>query len=213
ENQTRLDEIAKQQWKRTLSDQVGIAWTEKIRFEEEPELPVMEPLLADKPQHRIPWEQGLSPQDLYRGELYNLKVRSGTLTKEERFMINDHIIQTSVMLNKLPYPEHLKEIPRIASYHHERIDGKGYPFGLDDDELSIQAKVVAIADVFEALTSSDRPYKQGKTLEESLTIMTRMATTGHIDPKLYLLFLEKDIYQRYADAFLGSEQHCEVDAP
>ncbi|WP_261904553.1 HD domain-containing phosphohydrolase [Vibrio fortis] len=227
ENQARLDEIAKYQWKRTLSDQIGIAWTEKIRFEEESELPIMEPLLADKPQHCVPWEKGLSPQDLWqedyvlkpgelkynRGELYNLKVRSGTLTPEERFMINDHIIQTSVMLNKLPYPEHLKEIPKIASYHHERIDGKGYPFGLDDDELSIQAKVVAIADVFEALTSSDRPYKHGKNLEESLNIMTRMATTGHIDPKLYLLFLEKDIYKRYADAFLEPEQHSDVDTP
>ena len=115
------------------------------------------------------------------------------------------------MLGCLPYPEHLKNIPEIAGGHHERIDGKGYPRGLNEDELSIPARVMAIADVFEALTSSDRPYKKAKNLAESLNIMTHMATTGHIDPKLYLLFLEHEVDQDYAKMFLDAEQIVPID--
>ena len=236
----RLDQIAKRQWKRTIDDQLGISWAKKERYnswqkssqyaDAEPDnneqtLPVMEPLLADKPEHKIPWENGFNPAELWQeefvlkpgevkydqGELHNLKVNRGTLNEEERFMINDHIIQTFTMLNKLPYPPYLQNIPEIASGHHERIDGKGYPRGLSEDQLPLPSRAMAIADVFEALTSSDRPYKKGKLLSESLNIMTDMATSGHIDPKLYLLFLENKIYDKYAEQFLEPNQRCEVD--
>ncbi|PTQ10402.1 metal-dependent phosphohydrolase [Vibrio splendidus] len=236
----RLDRIAKRQWKRTLDDQLGLSWSEKERLNEQQDttekseaeparkdqiLPVMEPLLADKPEHKIPWDNGFSPADVWQeafvlkpgevkynqGELHNLKVRRGTLNDEERFMINDHIIQTFTMLNKLPYPSYLQNIPDIASGHHERIDGKGYPRGLSEDQLPLPSRAMAIADVFEALTSSDRPYKKGKLLSESLNIMTDMATSGHIDPKLYLLFLENKIYDKYAERFLEAKQRCEIE--
>lgn len=221
----RLSQIAQRQWKRTLDDQLGISWLESRRCGDKPELPVMENLLADKPVHRIPWEKGKRPQDAWseefilkpgelqynRGELYNLGVRRGTLTDEERFIINDHIVQTIVMLQRLPYPEHLKNVPDIAGGHHERMDGKGYPRGLNEEDLSIPARVMAIADVFEALTSNDRPYKKAKTLSESINIMTSMATSGHIDPKLYVLFLEKGIHNDYAARFLDEEQRNDVD--
>lgn len=221
----RLNNIAKRQWKRTLDDQAGVSWVEKQRAAEALALPVMEPLLSDKQVHHIPWKQGESPQDVWkehfilqpgnlkynRGELYNLSIRYGTLNDEERFIINDHIIQTITMLGRLPYPEHLKNIPEIAGGHHERMDGKGYPRGLNEDQLSIPARVMAIADVFEALTSSDRPYKKAKNLEESLNIMTHMATSGHIDPKLYLLFLEHEIDQKYAEMFLSPQQIVPVE--
>ncbi|MEZ9117179.1 HD domain-containing phosphohydrolase [Vibrio cyclitrophicus] len=240
EQLARLDQIAKRTWKRTLDDQLGLSWSEKERFNtqqsitepnekpsnsKEPILPVMEPLLADKPEHKIQWDNGFNPADMWQeefvlkpgevkynqGELHNLKVRRGTLNDEERFMINDHIIQTFTMLNKLPYPSYLKNIPDIASGHHERIDGKGYPRGLSEDQLPLPSRAMAIADVFEALTSSDRPYKKGKHLDESLNIMTDMATSGHIDPKLYLLFLENKIYDKYAERFLEANQQSEID--
>ena len=221
----RLQKIANRTWKRTLDDQLGVSWVEKQRHETKAYLPKMEPLLADKDVHRIPWQQGFSPMDVWkedfvltpgqvkydRGELHNLSIRRGTLNDEERFMINDHIIQTLSMLERLPYPEHLQNIPSIAGGHHERVDGKGYPRGLDQEQLSIPARVMAISDVFEALTSSDRPYKKAKTLTESLNIMTDMATSGHIDPKLYVLFLEGEVDQKYAKAFLDEKQHTEVD--
>ncbi len=225
EDVQRLETIAQIQWKRTIDDQLGISWLEAQRVGEKQPLPVMEDILANKPVHEVPWETNNKPQDTWqenfvlqpgdyrynRGELYNLSIRAGTLNDEERFMINDHIVQTITMLQRLPYPEHLKNVPDIAGGHHERMDGKGYPRGLNDEELSVQAKIMAIADVFEALTSNDRPYKQAKTVEESINIMTKMATSGHIDPKLYLLFLEHEVYQKYAQAFLEKFQHSDID--
>lgn len=225
EDLARLRKISQRTWKRTIDDQLGVSRLEKQRAGHQSTLPVNESVLADKMVHRIPWPTGSSPQDNWsqkfiltpgevkfnRGELHNLSVQRGTLTEEERFIINDHIIQTITMLNHLPYPEYLKNVPEMAGGHHERMDGKGYPKGLNEDELSIPARIMAIADVFEALTSSDRPYKEAKTLEESINIMTKMATSGHIDPKLYILFLEKEIDKTYAKMFLSADQITEVD--
>jgi response regulator RpfG family c-di-GMP phosphodiesterase len=101
-------------------------------------------------------------------ELRNLTVRFGTLTDAERKIINNHISVTIRMLESLPWPKHLKNVPEYAGGHHERMDGKGYPRGLTRDEMSVQARIMAIADIFEALTAADRPYKKGKMLSESL---------------------------------------------
>lgn len=221
----RLQQIARRQWKRTLDNRLGVSHLEQQRYPDNGSLPVMEGLLADKPEHLIAWakdtqpaavqqsEFTLKPLDVQynRGELHNLSIRSGTLTDEERFVINDHIIQTIEMLRRLPYPEHLQNVPDIAGNHHERMDGKGYPRGLNEEQLSIPARIMAIADVFEALTSSDRPYKKAKTLTESIAIMTQMATSGHIDPKLYVLFLETGVYAEYAQRFLDTQQCTKVD--
>ncbi|MGY3571244.1 HD domain-containing phosphohydrolase [Vibrio paucivorans] len=225
EDIARLAQIGAREWTRTLDDHQGISWIEKQRSDSKYTLPTQEQLLADKAVHRVEWPRGENPKQHWnepyilepgnvkydRGELYNLSIQRGTLTSEERFIINDHIIQSISMLNRLPYPEHLKNIPEIAGGHHERVDGEGYPKGLSDEELSVPARVMAIADVFEALTSSDRPYKKAKSLDESIHIMTDMATTGHIDPKLYLLFLENGIDQTYADEFLAPEQITPID--
>ncbi|WP_068718475.1 HD domain-containing phosphohydrolase [Vibrio tritonius] len=220
----RLNSIATQQWKRTIDDSLGVSWMEAAQHGYSGELPVMEPLLADKPHHKVPWAKDehryqhgdqftLTPNEyrFNRGELYNLSVRYGTLTEEERFIINDHIVQTILMLNKLPYPKHLQQVPEIAGNHHERLDGTGYPRGLNEQQLSLPAKMMAIADVFEALTSADRPYKKAKKLSEAINIMTKMATSGHLDPKLYLLFLEQDVYLEYASRFLRPEQCNNVE--
>ena len=144
-------------------------------------------------------------------ELKNLTIRAGTLTAEERQVINHHIVATIKMLEALPWPRHLKNVPEYAGGHHERMDGKGYPRGLKREQMSVQARVMGIADIFEALTAKDRPYKKGKTLSESLEILGRFSQNGHIDPDLFDVFVRRKVYLRYAEMFLDKEQIDEVD--
>jgi HD-GYP domain-containing protein (c-di-GMP phosphodiesterase class II) len=144
-------------------------------------------------------------------EISNLTIARGTLTGEEREIINHHIVATIRMLEALPWPKHLRNVPEYAGGHHERMDGKGYPRGLKRDQMSVQARVMGIADIFEALTAKDRPYKRGKTLSESLRILGKFAMSGHIDPDLFDIFIRKRVYLRYAQAFLDKEQIDVVD--
>jgi len=144
-------------------------------------------------------------------ELENLTIRAGTLTAAERQIINHHIEVTIDMLESLPWPRHLKNVPEYAGGHHERMDGKGYPRGLTRDQMSIQARCMGIADIFEALTAKDRPYKKGKTLTESLTILGKFKLNGHIDPDLFDVFMWEKVYEKYAKEFLDPEQIDAVD--
>jgi len=144
-------------------------------------------------------------------EIKNLTIRSGTLTEEERKIINHHIEVTIMMLESLPWPKHLKNVPEYAGGHHERMDGRGYPRGLTRNQMSVQARIMGIADIFEALTAKDRPYKQGKTLTEALTILGKFKLNGHIDPDLFDIFVREKVYLRYAQQFLDPEQIDEVD--
>jgi HD-GYP domain-containing protein (c-di-GMP phosphodiesterase class II) len=144
-------------------------------------------------------------------EVKNLTIRSGTLTQEERQIINHHIEVTITMLESLPWPKHLKNVPEYAGGHHERMDGNGYPRGLTRKQMSVQARVMGIADIFEALTAKDRPYKKGKTLTESLHILGKFKLNGHIDPDLFEVFLQKKVYLKYAELFLDPEQIDDVD--
>ena len=144
-------------------------------------------------------------------EVKNLTVRAGTLTDDERKIINHHIVATIKMLEALPWPKHLTKVPEYAGGHHERMDGKGYPKGLTREQMSVQARCMGIADIFEALTAKDRPYKKGKTLSESLEILGRMKLNGHVDPDLFDIFVRRKVYQRYAEMFLDSEQVDAVD--
>ena len=148
---------------------------------------------------------------LSEDELKNLTIRAGTLTGDERQVINHHIVATIKMLEALPWPRHLKNVPEYAGGHHERMDGKGYPKGLSREQMSVQARVMGIADIFEALTAKDRPYKKGKTLSESLEILGRMRLNGHVDPDLFDVFVRRKVYRRYAELFLDKEQIDEVD--
>jgi HD-GYP domain-containing protein (c-di-GMP phosphodiesterase class II) len=145
-------------------------------------------------------------------EVYNLTIQRGTLTQEERHVINDHIRTTIDMLNALPFPKHLRNVPEYAGGHHERMDGKGYPQGLTREQMSVQARILGIADIFEALTACDRPYKSAKTLSESLKIMRHMKKDGHIDPDLFDIFVRRKIYLEYAERFLEPTQIDAVDA-
>lgn len=225
EAQARLQRIAGHTWTRTLDDRLGLSHEDAQRKAREPSpvLPVKEHLLADKPEHVVtrPAQEQIAPDNrwgfrmdvpelLYnRGELYNLCVRRGTLNAEERFKINAHIIETIKMLHALPFPRHLRNVPEIAGGHHERMDGQGYPRRLRGEQMSVLARIMAIADVFEALTARDRPYKEGMPLSQSLAIMQRMAGEGHLDPDLYTLFLEAGVWRNYASDRLAAAQ-CDV---
>jgi hypothetical protein len=144
-------------------------------------------------------------------EIANLTIRSGTLTSAERQIINHHIDVTIQMLEALPWPKHLKNVPEYAGGHHERMDGTGYPRGLHREEMSVQARCMGIADVFEALTAEDRPYKQGKTLSESLQILGQFKLNGQIDPDLFNVFMWQKVYLQYAQQFMDPIRIDEVD--
>ena len=144
-------------------------------------------------------------------ELTNLTIRFGTLTEAERKVINNHIVMSIKMLESLPWPKHLQNVPEYAGGHHERMDGKGYPRGLTKEQMSVQARVMAIADIFEALTARDRPYKKGKTLSESLHILGQFSLNGHIDPDLFDIFIRNKVYLKFAHEHMDPRQIDAVD--
>ncbi len=222
----RLAEIGKRTWVRHLDDRLGISQDETALKGSRPPapLPTVEQLLADKPEHIIPRTQadpfyGNSygfrmqvPEHQYNlGELYNLSIRKGTLSPEDRFKINEHIVQTIIMLEQLPFPETMQAVAEIAGAHHETMIGTGYPRGLKKAQMSIPARIMAIADIFEALTAADRPYKSPKTLNQALRIMSFMRDDRHIDAELFDLFLESGIHQTYAEQHLKPTQIEAVD--
>jgi len=220
----RIRTVAAYKWRRTLDDRLGISLAEKKRMDAAtttpPTLPIEEDLLSDRPEHRFvrderekiaadnPWGFNIDvPALLYnRGELYNLLIERGTLTAEDRYKINEHMVQTTIMLSELPFPKHLRNVPEIACAHHEKMDGTGYPKRLSREQMSPVARMMAIADIFEALTAVDRPYKKGKTLTEALRIMSFMCKDSHIDTDLFELFLKSEVYLKYANKFMVPEQ-------
>lgn len=224
----RLRQVAERTFTRTLDNRLGVAHEELQRMEGTPaeSLPVVEKLLQDRPDHIHEHDTvvySADPDNPYgfrievpqykfnKGEVYNLSIGRGTLTEEERFKINDHIVQTIVMLEQLPFPKHLEHVPEIAGGHHEKMDGTGYPKQLMGGDMSIPARVMAIADVFEALTAADRPYKKPKTLSESIRIMSFMVKDQHLDSELFRLFLESGVYKEYAERYLLPSQLDEVE--
>jgi len=162
-------------------------------------------------RYQISNYQGETKSILSADEIENMQISRGTLKASEREIINKHIVVTIDMLKGLKLPKHLKNVPEIAGGHHERMDGKGYPFGLTKDQMSVQTRAMGIADIFEALTASDRPYKETKTITESLTIMKRMKDTGHIDPDIFDIFVRHEVYLDYADKFLVKAQIDQVN--
>lgn len=156
-------------------------------------------------------EAGEQADFLSANEVSNLTIPYGTLTAAEREIINHHIVVTIKMLESLPWPKHLKNVPEFAGGHHERMDGTGYPRGLKREQMSVQARMMGIADIFEALTAKDRPYKTGKTLTESLTILGKFKENGHIDPDLFDIFIREKVYLTYAQQFLDPAQIDRVD--
>jgi HD-GYP domain-containing protein (c-di-GMP phosphodiesterase class II) len=162
---------------------------------------------------QLSWiDQGKNVQPLISSdELTNLCIRRGTLNDNERDVINNHIVATIKMLESLPFPKNLQNVPEYAGGHHEKMDGTGYPRGLRKEDMSTQARIMAVADIFEALTASDRPYKSGKKLSECLKIMGFMKKNNHIDPDIFDVFVKNKVYLDYAEEFLDPEQIDEID--
>ncbi|MBF0370164.1 MAG: GAF domain-containing protein [Magnetococcales bacterium] len=224
----RLKQIATTPWQRHFSDRIGLSDIEsrRLRNTPVPELPVTENLLADHPHHIVSREEiplsfdteklGLKltiPKHLYNyGELYNMAIPKGTLTPEERFKINEHVILSLKMLNQLPFPEEMSRVADIAASHHETMNGTGYPRKLSKAEMPLQSRIMAIADIFEALTARDRPYKKPKKMSEALKILNIMCREQHIDEELFDLFIESGVWQEYGETFLHSEQLDVADA-
>jgi len=197
---TRLDKLAQITFTRNFSRMVGLSWNEKKHIADEKAYaaPQEEHLLDDRPEQ---------VDYLYnQGELTNLKVRTGTINAEERKKINDHITTTIDMLKDLSFPPELSNIIEYAGAHHEHMDGSGYPNGLRGDQISIPARIMAIADVYEALTARDRPYKTPKKLSQVLSIMRDMKNSGHLDPDLYELFIKSGVYMEYAKEYIAEDQ-------
>ncbi len=222
---TRIKDIARQTWTRHLDNRLGLSPQESKHIESIPQssLPIQENLLMNAPAHIIPWirspKKSLSKEFCVNvpdvqanlGEVYNLSIGKGTLTDEDRYRINEHIISTIQILEALPLPEELSRVPEIAGGHHEKLDGTGYPKCLSAEDLSIEARILAIADVFEALTASDRPYKQAKTLSEAIDILATMTKENHLDENLFKLLLSSNIHEKYAKRFLANSQIDQVD--
>ena len=172
-------------------------------------------LMKDDDQQRVrrigqdyKWRNvdGVETDFLTSDEMDNLTIRAGTLTQKEREIINHHIVATNKMLEQLPWPKHLRNVPEYAGGHHERMDGKGYPRGLTRDQMSLPARMMGIADIFEALTAKDRPYKPGMKLSQALKIMENFKNGGHIDPDLYDVFCREGVFRRYAETYLDPGQ-------
>lgn len=217
EAKDRLHAIAERTWMRHFSDRLGVSFEELSAKGDasEPALPVTERLLENKPEHLVARSKYYShikdifhepikvPKHEYdRGELYNLCISRGTLTPEERFKINEHTLCGIEMLRRIPFPESLAKAPDIAASHHETLVGTGYPLHKSKEHLPVEARVLALADIFEALTASDRPYKAAKKVSEALRIMTIMRNDQHIDPDVFDIFLRQGVFRHYAATFL-----------
>ncbi|MCW3171671.1 HD domain-containing phosphohydrolase [Shewanella subflava] len=220
----KLNQLAKTQWVRHFSDKIGLSPVEELNYPQgEESLPVTESLLSNKPQHIIKRDFPVHfdekfgikmdiPEHLYnQGELHNLAIGRGTLTAEDRFKINEHITSTIKMLENLPFPPELARVPRYASTHHETLKGTGYPRKLSAEQLSIPERILVLADIFEALTAADRPYKKAKPMSVAISILHKMALEQHVDIEVFKLFLSSGVYLEYAQRFLDPNQIDEVD--
>jgi len=218
----RLQQISKITWERNFSKSLGLSWQEKEQINknaQEEQIPATEQLLSDTQEHKIPRDESdfklyqkedikmQIPDLLYnKGELYNLCIPIGTITNEEKFKIQEHAVHTLKILRELPWSDKLKDIVEDAANHHEYIDGTGYPRSLKGEELSIPARIMAIADIFEAITATDRPYKKSNTLSQTLMIIAQLVKAKKIDSDIFKLFIEEKIYLEYAKIYMKKEQ-------
>ena len=221
----RIRQIGQGTWVRHFDDRLGLAHEELMRRKEvkTDALPVTEKLIADQPYHLIERTAADMPNanfgfkvnvplHLYnQGEIYNLTIRHGTLTPEERYKINEHMTHGIMMLERMPFPKGLRRVPEYAGTHHETLNGTGYPRKLGPDDLSVPARIMMIADIFEALTATDRPYKTPKQFSEALDILHSLKVKGHIDADLFDLFLTSGVHLEFARQFLLPQQVDEVN--
>ena len=201
----RIDKIATRSFVRYFDRTVGLSWMDKEKIADN------EGALKQEVEYVLQDRKEDLESHYNQGEITNLKIRQGTINDEERAKINEHVVTTIQILKDMPFAKNMTNIVEYAGAHHERVDGKGYPNGLRGDELSVPAKIMAIADVFEALTAKERPYKRAKKLSEVLAIMRDMKNTGHLDPDLYDIFIKRGVYADYSKEYVSEELIDEVN--
>ena len=201
----RIHEIGRRTYHRYFDKTLGLSWdeTERIKKHMPPKTNPREPLLEDRPDHVF--------GGYNRGEVHNLSIPRGTLTAEEAKKVNSHIDKTIEMLQSIPFPAHIKNVVEYAGGHHEHMDGSGFPNRLKRTQMSIPARILGVADVFEALSSTDRPYKKVKKLSEIISIMSGMAKGGHLDADLFNLLLTSGVYREYAEQYMKEEQIDDIN--
>ena len=210
-----LETIAQRSWFPKFDDRLGLSTEESNRKQSIFDSGQPESLLADKPEHLIPFINGVNnfpdmsrfnlpvPQYRYHlGEIHNLLAETGTLTPEERYVMQEHSVQTILMLEQLPFPRHLSQVVEYACNHHEKMNGSGYPRGLSGNQMPVWARILAIADIFEALTAADRPYKDPMSVETALEIMQEMCDADELDADLFDLFRNSDVIETYSQLYL-----------
>ena len=221
----KVRDIADRRWQRHFDNRLGLSAIQQSQFSTPSEtLPVTEKLLDDRPEHRIPrhhFNEKAYQEDGFKltvpqlrvnlGELHNLTIEKGTLSVEERFKVSEHVMMTLRMLEHLPFPQAYQKVATYAGTHHEKLDGSGYPRQLEASQLSIPERVMAIADIFEALTAPDRPYKKANKLSEAIDILFKMCQAGQLDQDLFTLLLTSGLYRHYAEHYLKPEQIDDVD--
>jgi len=201
----RIDKIATRTFVRNFDRTLGLSWMDKKGLPDKKAYAAQEVefVLQDRPEQLA--------HHYNQGEVANLKIEQGTINDVERKKINEHVVTTIDILKGMPFASDLENVVEYAGAHHERVDGKGYPNGLMGEELSVPAKIMAIADVYEALTAKERPYKRTKKLSEVLQIMQEMKNSGHLDPDLYDVFIKKGVYWDYAKEYLDEDQIDEIN--
>ena len=202
----QIKKISRYKFKRHFNRLLGLSWIEKSALTLEQikkyQHPNFEYVLQDASEGTV--------QKISTSEIYNLDILKGTLTPQERQIVEQHVTETANILNLLKLPKNYQEIITYAAEHHERLNGEGYPLGLKEDKLSIASRIIMIADIFEALTSPDRPYKSPKKISETLHILQTMKNKGQIDADIYHLFLKEKIFITYAQKYLSPEQIDEI---
>lgn len=203
----KIKKIGQKTFKRHFNRLQGLSWNECQKLSDEQQEQYAQSgyefLLQDNPEDTF--------LDIPTGEIHNLSIQKGTLSAEEREKIEEHVLETENIFNLIPLSNKHKCISEYASQHHERPNGKGYPHGLEDKDLSLAGKIITLADIFEALTSSERPYKSPKKLSDSLRVLQEMKNDGQIDEDIYHLFLKKKIFLKYAQKYLKPEQIDNID--
>ncbi|MGB1198574.1 MAG: HD domain-containing phosphohydrolase [Thalassotalea sp.] len=220
----KLEELQQITWTRYFDNRLGLSPVEELRTTDKAEpLPATEYLISDKPEHIIQHDKPIHYDEhlgikidvpavrANLGEFHNLTISRGTLTAEDRFKINEHIISTIRMLDKLPFPPELAKVPLYASTHHETLIGTGYPRKLTAEQLTIPERVLVLADIFEALTAADRPYKKAKPLSVAIDILHKMVLEQHVDADVFKLFLTSGTYLQYSEKYLSTAQKDTVD--
>ena len=155
--------------------------------------------LNDMAQYSMHSEYPFDKSLISAADFLSLSITKGSLTDQERQEIQSHVVHTQEFLQRIPWTDELSGIPTIAGAHHEKLDGSGYPHGLREHEIPVASKIMTIADIFDALTAQDRPYKRAVKVSNALDILSDEAKKGKVDSNILATFIQSKVYSRVID--------------